>query len=116
MDRATLDRVAREGIQGAAEQLSDLAAFCQDWGRETGDARFLLLAELFRSIDAWWGEQGVGLPLLRTIDHEIRDLLPEILAQTSAADGSRLAAVLAERVEPHLVPTQVWARANRQED
>lgn len=110
MDMALLRQVAKDGLAPHAEKLSTLVAFCNDWGRETGDARYLLLGDLFGRIDNWWEEQGVPQELLTDVDVALKQGLADVLNEDVAADGSRLAAALAERVAPLLVPTGEWAR------
>ncbi|MDQ6615420.1 MAG: hypothetical protein M3083_11920 [Actinomycetota bacterium] len=90
--------------------MADLVQFCDDWGRETGDARYSVLGQLFGRIGDWWDddEQGVPQTLAAAIDRAVQDSLPEVLEEKNPANGTQLAALLAERIHPLLVPTREW--------
>lgn len=66
------------------------------------------LSDLFARIDEWWGEQGVPRSLAEEIDRLFQDDLPEVLDAGSPADAARLASMLADRVDPLLLPPSDW--------
>jgi hypothetical protein len=98
MDLSTLGLLAKTGFAGvSANRLGDLANWCDDWCRATGDGRYCILAATFRHLHEWWSEHdkynGIPVSLARSIDQTISRHLSGILEERDLAASAGLAAV-----------------------
>jgi orotate phosphoribosyltransferase len=113
MDLASLRQLSRTGVAGPeAPVLRDVAHWCEDWCRATGDGRFCLLGRLLAGIDTWQDEyeEAGGVPdeLLTAVNDLLRKDLPRVLDEQSPASATEMAALLEQDVRALLHPADRW--------
>lgn len=109
MDLETLDLLAREGFASVpAHRLGDLAAWCDDWGIATGEARYSVIAEVLLEIDERWGEQGVPQQVVEEVERSFREYLTAAVNATDAREGAYFAGKLREEVRSLPWTVEAW--------
>ncbi len=113
MDSSVLEKLAQTGFSGvSADQLGEVACWCDDWCRATGDGRYCILAATFHDLYEWWSEHdkynGIPVDLSRSIDEVILSRLSAILTEGDIAGAAGLAAAFEGEVMALLLPPGAW--------
>jgi len=75
-----------------------LSAWCWDYARETGDARYCFL---WRSLEMLWQcfeENGISAIIVHSWDAALAEYMPEVLQADSPQGGTYWAALLHEQL------------------
>jgi len=108
MQRLT-DLAARGMAEVPPAEFGPLAESCRSAMLNTGEARYAVLADMFRGLDAWWGEQGVPTPIASEIDRLLMGQLRAVL-ETTGTEGMRLAELLRLDIEQNELSEDEWFR------
>lgn len=92
-------------------EFASVAESCRSAMLDTGEARYAVLADMFRGLAAWWNEQGVPTPIAAEIDRLLMSQLGGVL-DTTGTEGMRLAELLRLDIEHNELSEDEWFRRN----
>lgn len=107
MQLTGLERLSEEGLAGlGGDRLAQIAERAAYHGVSTGDARYIILANMVAAIDRWWDEYaergGIDARAFREVSESLRTSLPAILVMDDPGGAAVAAASLQEAVDAQM--------------